>query len=147
MAQHDDPFHRLQRDVERMLRSLVYHRSLGTHFTEPVWAPPTDLVVSEHEARVIVELAGVPRDRVRVLIQGKLLEISGRRQPPEAQPAGTHYHRAEIWFGDFRRTIELPWLADENKVEAHYRDGMLEIQLVPAGTSQHTQVAVEHQGS
>ena len=53
-AQHDDPFHRLQRDVERMFHSLVYHRHPGAHFCEPAWSPPADLVVSEQSARVIV---------------------------------------------------------------------------------------------
>jgi HSP20 family protein len=144
-SQHDDPFHRIQRDVERMFRSLIYHRHGGAHFGEPVWLPATDVVVSDQSVRVIVELAGVPRDRVRVHIQGNTLEISGRRTPPAAEP-GTHYHCAEIWYGDFRRTIELPWIADQNQVEARYRDGMLEIQLVPASTAAMTRIAVEHPG-
>lgn len=144
MGSNDDPFHRLQRDVERMLRNIVYHRNLGAHFGEPVWSPPTDLVVSATSAQVIVELAGVPRDQVRVQLLDNVLEISGTRRGPLRRQEGTHYHRAEIWFGDFRRTIELPWSADPDRVEAHYRDGMLEIELVPATTAQRTQIAVEH---
>jgi HSP20 family protein len=141
-AQHDDPFHRLQREVERMFHSLVYRP--GTHFCEPAWSPPTDLVVSQESARVIVELAGVPRERVKVQLQGNILEISGRRNPPPQEQEGTHYHRAEIFFGDFRRTIELPWIADDTKVDARFRDGMLEIHLVPASVVVHAQIPVEH---
>jgi HSP20 family protein len=142
----DDSFHHLQREVERMFRSMIYHRNLGAHFGEPAWAPPADLVVSRDSARVILELAGVPRERIKVQLLGNKLEISGRRSPPIRQSEDTHYHRAEIWFGDFRRVIELPWIADENHVEAVYRDGLLEIQLVPAPVSQHTTVIVEQRG-
>jgi HSP20 family protein len=70
----------------------------------------------------------VPREAVRVRLRGRTLEISGRRRAPEAA-AGAHYHRAEIYFGDFRREIELPWVADAGRIEAVFRDGMLEIRI------------------
>jgi HSP20 family protein len=127
----DDPFENLQREVQRLFHDLVYHRHPMSHFSEPTWSPAADLVVTEHGARVLIELAGVPREQVRVRLRGRMLEISGRREPPP-RTHGAHYHRAEIYFGDFRRLVELPWVADENHVEALYRDGMLEIHLTPA---------------
>jgi HSP20 family protein len=141
----DDPRLVLQRNVERLLRNLVYHRHPSSHFTEPAWAPPVDLVVSEDTARAIVELAGVPREQVRVRLQGRTLVISGRRQPPK-ELGGAHYHLAEILFGDFHRVVELPWEADPDRVEAQYRDGMLEIRLVSAPSHQQSQIEIEHRG-
>ena len=128
-----DPLENIQREVERLFHDLVYHRHPSAHFAEQPWVPPADLVVSEQTARVIVELAGVPRENVRVRLRGHLLEVSGRRMPPQ-EPAGAHYHRAEIYFGEFSRVVELPWEAEEASVSATYRDGMLEIRLraVPA---------------
>ena len=128
-----DPLENIQREVERLFHDLVYHRHPSAHFAEQPWVPSADLVVSERTARVIVELAGVPRESVRVRLRGRLLEVSGRRMPPQ-EPAGAHYHRAEIYFGEFSRVVELPWEADEASVSATYRDGMLEIRLraVPA---------------
>ena len=127
-----DPLENIQREVERLFHDLVY-RHPSAHFAEQPWVPPADLVVSERTARVIVELAGVPRENVRVRLRGHLLEVSGRRTPPQ-EPAGAHYHRAEIYFGEFSRVVELPWEAEEASVSATYRDGMLEIRLraVPA---------------
>jgi HSP20 family protein len=136
-----DPMDNLQREVERLFHDLVYQRHPSAHFAEQPWTPPADLVVSESSARVILELAGVPRGNVRVRLRGRLLEVSGRRDVPQ-EPSGAHYHRAEIYFGDFSRVIELPWEADEDKVTATYRDGMLEIQLVPGTPPQATDVPV-----
>lgn len=137
MTQHsDDPFQIAQREIERLWRDLVYHRWPHSHFTHEPWTPPVDVVVSEDSARVILELAGVPRESVRVRLRGNELEIAGRRNPPQ-ELAGAHYHRAEIYFGDFRRVVELPWDADDRGIQAEYRDGMLEIRvkaMAPAAT-------------
>jgi len=139
----DDPFESLQREVQRLFHDLVYQRHPASHFGEPTWAPEADVILNDVGARVILELAGVPRDKVKVRLRGNVLEISGRREPPERVP-GAHYHRAEIYFGEFRRIIELPWLADEERVDARFRDGLLEIQLVPAPQHQPQNVPVRH---
>jgi HSP20 family protein len=136
-----DPFEIAQREVERLWRDLVYHRLPSSHFSEQPWAPPTDVVVNDTSARVIVELAGVPRDNVHVRLRGRSLEVSGRRQPPLKSP-GVHYHRAEIYFGDFQRMIDLPWEADPRRIAASYHDGMLEIRLQPLASARRTTVTV-----
>ncbi len=140
----EDPRQTLQRDVERLFHNLVYQRPQATHFSEPEWAPAVDLVVAEQSARVIVELAGVAHDRVRVRLSGRSLEISGRRESPR-EPAGAHYHLAEIQFGDFRRVVELPWDAAPDRVEAIHREGLLEIQLLRLPASP-THIEIEHHG-
>src|SRR5262245_15567210 len=104
----EDALEGLQREVERLCHDPRYHRSPASHFGDPSCSPPADLVVSPSSARVLLELAGVPRERVRVQLRGRTLEITGRRETRE-EPRGAHYHRAEIYFGEFRRTVELPW--------------------------------------
>ena len=141
-----DPLKSLQREVEHLFHDLVYRRHPASHFAEPRWSPAADLVVSERSARVIFELAGVPRESVKVRLGGTVLEVSGRRSPPP-KPAGTHYHRAEIYFGDFRRQVELPWEADASQVEAIYRDGMLEVRIQRAPDPTNTEIEVEEPGT
>jgi len=141
-----DPLESLQHEVERLFHDLVYRRHPATHFSEAHWAPAADLVVSDESARVIFELAGVPRENVKVTLRGNTLEVSGRRNPPQ-ETAGTHYHRAEIYFGDFRRAVELPWEADEARIEAVYRDGMLEIRLRRSPRPARTEIEIEEPGA
>ena len=141
-----DPLESIQREVERLFHDLVYHRHPAAHFAEQPWVPPTDLVVAERSARVIVELAGVPRENVRVRLRGHMLEVSGRRTVPQ-EPSGAHYHRAEIYFGEFSRVVELPWEADEKSVSASYRDGMLEIRIEAIPAAQPTDVPVRESAS
>ena len=141
----DDTLEGLQREVERLFHDLVYHRHPATHFGEPSWSPPADRVVSPTSARVLLELAGVPREHVQVRLKGRTLEITGRREPPQ-ETQGSHYHRAEIYFGVFRRAIELPWDADEHSIRARYRDGMLEIELQRLPAPRSTEIRIEERG-
>ena len=136
-----DPPEHIQREVVRLFHDLVYHGHPSAHFAEQPWVPPADLVVTGRSARVIVELAGVPRESVRVRLRGNLLEVSGRRVAPQESP-GAHYHRAAIYFGEFSRVVELPWGADEASVSATYRDGMLEIRLQAVPAPRPTEVPV-----
>jgi len=142
MTRRSDPLEDLQREVERLFHDLVYQRHPASHFSEPSWAPPADVLVLPGGARILFELAGVPRESVRVLLRGRVLEVSGRREPPK-EVRGARYHRAEIFFGGFRRLVELPWEADPERVEAHFRDGMLEVRLVPVPSGQPADVTVE----
>jgi HSP20 family protein len=137
----DDPLENLQREVERLFRDLVYRRHPASHFAEPTWSPAADLVVSQTSARVLLELAGVPKQSVRLTLRGRTLEVSGRRNPPQ-EPGAAHYHRAEIYFGDFHRTIDLPWEADADSITAHFRDGLLEIHVRPVKVTGSTRVPV-----
>lgn len=135
----------LQREVERLFHDLIYNRHPSSHFADPAWSPLTDVVVSKRAARVLLELAGVPREGVKVRLRGNVLEVSGRRNPPH-EPSDAHYHRAEIYFGEFRRVVELPWEADSERVEAVYKDGMLEIHLRPVPAPRRVQVPLEGAG-
>jgi HSP20 family protein len=145
MSRPDDPYEGLQREVERLFHDLVYHRHPASHFAETPWSPPADVVMTAREARVIFELAGVPRDGVQVRLRGHTLEVSGRRQPP-AEPEGFHWHRAEIYFGEFRRLVELPWEADPNTVQAVFRDGLLEVRLSAQPARERQEIPIQTEG-
>ncbi len=145
MSHPEDPFKTLQREAERLFHDLVYRRHPASHFAEQAWSPPADLVVSKSAARVLLELAGVPRESIQVRLAGRVLEVSGRRNPPAEAGAGATYHRAEIYFGEFLRRVELPWEADRSKVEALYRDGMLEIRIKRARGAVHTEIPIVEQ--
>jgi len=139
-----DSLENIQRELERLFHDLIYRRHPSAHFVEQPWVPPIDVLVGARSARVIVELAGVPRESFRVALRGNMLEVSGRRSPPQ-EPQGANYHRAEIYFGDFSRIVELPWVADERSVSATYRDGMLEIHLRPVAAARPTNVPIQEE--
>jgi HSP20 family molecular chaperone IbpA len=79
--------------------------------------------VTDTEYTVRAELPGLdPEKDVQVSIAHGVLTIHVERKE-ETQAR----HRTEFRYGVFERSVRLPANADETKVQAHYRDGILEI--------------------
>ena len=78
---------------------------------------------------VRAELPGIdPEKDVQVeVVNGELLISAQRTETHKA--TGHHMHRSEFHYGSFTRSIPLPAGVDESKIEATYRDGVLEVRL------------------
>jgi HSP20 family molecular chaperone IbpA len=73
----------------------------------PVWAPPVDVLETDHEVLVFVALPGVVPDEAQVVIEDGALVIVGHRVlPPELRTAVIH--RLELPQGRFERRVSLP---------------------------------------
>jgi HSP20 family molecular chaperone IbpA len=92
------------------------------------WEPPTDIVETESEIVVTVDIAGMSGKDIGVVTDGKTLRINGTRRSPAA-PGAKQFHMLEIQCGPFERTVELPGRVDPAKVSAHYSKGMLQIRI------------------
>jgi HSP20 family protein len=85
-----------------------------------------------HDGDTIVvraELPGVdPEKDVVVEVIGDELVI--RAQRSEVHRSHEHHvSRSEIRYGSFMRSIPVPSGVDESKIEATYKDGMLEVRM------------------
>jgi HSP20 family protein len=92
------------------------------------WEPPTDIIETEHEIVVVMEVPGMNGKDIDVVTDGKVLKVSGTRRnitPPERK----QFHMLEIQAGPFERLIELPVRVDHADVSAHYDRGILNIRL------------------
>jgi HSP20 family protein len=100
------------------------------------WTPPMSVWESHTEIRLCLDLAGVPRDKVQVVAQGKILTISGNRPAPESEDFKLHSSEAPI--GPFRRTVYIPGgMREATEPRAEMKDGVLEIRI-PKEPSQVT---------
>ena len=73
---------------------------------------------------------------------GDALSISGERKPEEAAP-NTNYHRRERTYGTFSRTIQLPFMVDADKVQAGFRNGVLQIKLPRAEADKPKRISIQ----
>ncbi len=99
---------------------------------EPAWAPAVDVSERGNSVIVEVEMPGVERSDVKVLLLPNRLEIAGRKREAPS-PAGLRYHRLERAFGSFRRTIALPAAVDPARATASLENGILRVVLGKAG--------------
>lgn len=90
--------------------------------------PLVNAWASEDGLLVAAEIPGVSADELDISIVGRNLTLRGSRQAQE-MPEEARQYRRERTFGDFERTIELPFDVDLEGVTASYNDGLLHIEL------------------
>jgi HSP20 family protein len=91
---------------------------------------------------VRADLPGLKAEDINVTVDRGMLTISGeRRQENREEREG--FIRSEVSYGTFYRTIPLPEGADENRVEATFRNGVLEITIPLSEREQGRKVQVQ----
>ena len=74
------------------------------------------------------ELTGLEKDKVKVAVEDGVLTLSGERNL-ERKEEGKTFHRVERSQGTFSRSFTLPEDTDVEKVNANYKDGLLEVSV------------------
>jgi len=126
----------LQRDMNRLFNQY-YPTRLRTASNYPainIWTNEDGLFVS-------AEMPGVRVEDIDISVDGDTLTISGERGSDEV-PEGAHFHRKERGFGKFSRTIQLPFAVNAEKVEASFKDGVLNITLPKVEAEKPKQISI-----
>ena len=92
-------------------------------------------------AHIALELPGVDRADIEVLVQGPYLRVTGVRREP-ADTGCMRWHQMEIAYGPFERIVALPGEVDPDRVRATYIDGFLRIEI-PHSQPQPRSVPIE----
>ena len=128
-----DPFVDM-RDLSRRMDRLF-----GDFFGGPrvvTWEPAElgfALDVFETGDALVVKgaLPGVRPEEVDISVTGDVLTIKGETKSEEETKDG-NYHRRELRYGSFARSIALPTRVDHDKAEAKFENGILTITLPKA---------------
>ena len=85
---------------------------------------------------------GVNPDTLNVSITGDQLVISGQKMPLPEDVKPEDVHRSERSAGQFVRTLSLSTDVERDRIEANYKDGVLEIVLPKTEQARPRQVQV-----
>jgi HSP20 family protein len=111
-------------------------------FSPPSWVPLADLYENDQEVLIVVDVAGVDRDQLKVTLDGRTLSITGKRQSP-APSGSVRIHQMEIDVGEFRRRIPLPEAVIFDKSRCSYRDGLLTVVLAKKSKADVVHVPID----
>ena len=118
------PFGRLEEEFESLMNRFFRAEEFGLPMEG--FTPEVNVVESDGELEVTVDLPGIEPKDVDVELRDGNLWISGKKKE-EKEEKGKTYHRVERRYGEFRRVIPLPTTVDEEKIEAEYHEGVLKI--------------------
>ncbi|QDU74627.1 Spore protein SP21 [Bremerella volcania] len=104
-------------------------------------APPLDVSETDKAISLRIDLPGVSPKEIDIQVSGNQLTVSGERKEQKEEKEET-YHRIERRCGRFSRSIMLPCEVQDDKVDASYQDGVLNITLpkTAEATAKHIEV-------
>ncbi len=90
--------------------------------------PAVNVWTNEDSVFVTAELAGFDVENIHISVVEGVLNLKGCRKSEELKEGET-FHRQEREYGKFSRSIRLPFQVDPEKVEAQYKNGILNITM------------------
>jgi HSP20 family protein len=149
----DHPFQHISRNVNKIVEQM--QKGYFNFRPNDTWAPNVNLYETDEQYLVCVDLAGVDKDKINLVVTNNRLMISGSRaaprndlmhvppQEPQTPPDGvdaapvaqpavpyrTRVHLMEIDHGAFCREVELPNDVDSDAIHAEHRNGFLWVQI------------------
>ncbi len=124
----------IEKDMRSMLDFMSTSRGNTMSFNN---SPLCDLRDSDSHFLLSFDLPGMNREDIKVEVKGGRITVSGERKQDVKDGDYT-----EKRYGRFERSISLPQGVDEDKIEAHYENGVLSLALPKSESVKPRQIAI-----
>ena len=105
------------------------------------WAPAVDILEKDNEIVLRADMPGLDPKDVDIQVQNGTLTLRGERKF-ESDVKEDNFRRVEWVYGSFVRSFSLPQTVDAEKVEAEYKNGVLEVKLPKRPEAKPKQIKV-----
>jgi HSP20 family protein len=131
-----DPFREFQEITDRLNRYWQANQASSDEGEKQAlrafdWAPAVNISETEKEYLIKVDLPEVKKEDVKVTSENGVLAIEGERRQ-EKRSDGEKFHRVESVYGRFQRRFTLPDDAQDELIEASFKDGALQVAVPKA---------------
>jgi HSP20 family protein len=106
------------------------------------WRPMVDTYEKDDAIVIKAELPGVNKDDIAIDINNNVLSIRGERKH-EKDVNEDNYFRRERFYGKFQRAFTLPDNVDAEKIDANYKDGILEVKVPKTEQSKGKKIEIK----
>ncbi len=132
-------FRRLEQELDEVFGSATPWTG-GIRSLPPGTFPAINVGGTEDQVTVYLFAPGIDAKKLDISIQQNVLTVSGEREVARDEQAT--YYRQERFDGEFRRVLSLPDDVDPEKVEASYRDGIVQITVRRRESAKPRQIAI-----
>ena len=106
------------------------------------WAPPVDIYEQDGNLVLKAELPGVAPEDLKLNVENNILSIRGERKL-EKDVRRESYHRIERAYGVFARSFTLSPQYDQEKIQAEFKDGVLNVHLPKSAAAKPKAIEVK----
>jgi len=135
-----DPFNDLVDDLFKgfLVRPVAYE---GRDAALP--RMKVDVTEKNGAYKVTAELPGVKKEDIHVDIDGAQVTLSAEVKQEKETAKDERVLHTERVYGKVSRSFTLPQELDETKVEARFRDGVLELELPKKAAAARKQITIQ----
>jgi HSP20 family protein len=133
-AAEPPPFGQIARQMNKIMEQA--QKGYFNFCPSETWTPNVNLYETEAGYHVCVDLAGVDKDKIDVVVHDQRLTLRGTRAVPscdeievDENARRVRVHVLEIDHGSFCREVELPHDVVQDQIVAKYDTGVLWIHL------------------
>jgi HSP20 family protein len=135
----------LQRRFDRLWEDVF--SPLSSESEQSVdYVPPCDVEETESHYVVSLDVPGMSKDDLNVEVTGENLVITGSRKEERKTKKGEP-HISERYQGRFCRSMSFPGLSEDSKIEAVYRDGVLQVAVPKAPEAKKKTITIADEKS
>ena len=132
-------FRRLEQELDEVFGSATPWTG-GIRSLPPGTFPAINVGGTEDQVTVYLFAPGIDARKLDISIQQNVLTVSGEREVARDEQAT--YYRQERFDGEFRRVLNLPDDVDPERVEASYRDGIVQITVRRRESAKPRQITI-----
>ncbi|MGV8073029.1 MAG: Hsp20/alpha crystallin family protein [Syntrophobacteraceae bacterium] len=142
------PWRRTELVADPFASTLGMAERLFNEFIPSVWTdggdlyPTFDITETDDHILVKADLPGIDAKELDINISDNVLTVRGERKEEHEETKGKCYC-AERRFGSFTRSIMLPGTVDAGAIEAHYKDGVLELNIPKMESAKQKKIEVK----
>jgi len=97
------------------------------------WTPASDIAETDTKYHVTMELPGIDMKKLDISFSEGVLTVKGEKT--NGVSMGESCYCTERYAGSFQRSLQIPGAVNREKIDADYKDGILEISLAKAEES------------
>jgi HSP20 family protein len=133
---------RLQRELDDVffgmssLPSSIRSVSSGTQ-------PQLNVGRTPQSIEVYAFAPGLDASKIDVTLDRGVLRLSGERRAPTSRTESKRVYAQERPTGRFDRTVSLPDDIDPERIQASYRDGVLQVSIARRETAQPKRISIQ----
>ena len=133
---------RMKSEMDRVWDSFFATKPAVKTGESGEWYPSLDITETKNDILVKAEIAGMDPKDIDISLNNDILTIKGEKKQ-EKEEKEENYHLVERSYGKFVRSVKLPGEVKSDKINASYKNGVLNITLPKSEEAKKKEVKIK----
>lgn len=112
-------------------------------YDERTFMPSSEVSETEDHYLMSLDVPGMKKEEIKIELSNNILTVSGERKRETVADKKEKFQRYEKHYGFFKRSFNVPQLADSSQIEARYENGVLELYLPKLSEAKPRQIEIK----